>query len=136
MQKGKHCSKSHLRHTAPPLGRGSMDKFRTSNSESFTFPPHSPSPTLPMIIPAWRHQRPRTHLLWEMTGMSWSHHSCCIRCVRFTGIHCYGEALSSLGVQCQLMSSCTKQDLQIPSLSRFLAHNKKEEKAWEYLCTF
>lgn len=68
--------------------------------------------------------------------MSWSHHSSCICHVHFMGVNCYGKALSSHGVQCQFMLSCTRQHLQVSSLSQFPAHNKKEEEAWEYLCTF
>ena len=125
-----HIRDALLHRTSALLGSGSMDKFRTSNCETVTFPPHSPPPTVPTIIAAWMHQRLRIHLLWEMTSMSWSHHSCCICHVRFMGINCYSKAPSSFGAQCQFMSSCTRQYLQISSLSQFPAHYKKEEKAW------
>lgn len=147
MQECNHCSKSHPRHaahcTSAQLGSGSMDNFRTSNCDSvtFTFPPPSPPPTLPTVILAWKHQKTMIHLLWEMTHTSWSHHSCCICCVWFRDINWYSKALSSLSVQCQFMLSCTRQHLQISSLSQPFSvprsdiPDKKEEKAWEYLHT-
>lgn len=129
MQEGNHCSRSHPRCTAPALclAAASIDKD-LSWSERHVSSSFNPSSPVPVVVSARRHQRPRMHLLWEVTGTSWSHRACCSCPVYFMGINCYGKSLSSRGVQCQFVSSCTRQHKQ---LSIFSAHSKMETQAWE-----